>query len=77
MDIVFGTLQQAKYFTLSCGSSHCILLGSHLMTPFDYQHQAGEANARNWKAMIRYLDQPFPHFLENYVNADGKIIACL
>ena len=70
-------LQQAKYFTSSCSSSHCILLGSHLMMPFDYQHQAGEANARNWKAIIRYLDQPFSHFLENYVNADGKIVACL
>ena len=65
-------LQQAKYFTSSCSSSQCILLGSHLMMPFDYQHQAGEANARNWKAIIRYLDQPFSHFLENYVNADGK-----
>ena len=73
MDIVCGTLQ-AKLQTkdLSSGSSPCVLLGSRLLTPCDFQRLAGKASARNWKVTIRCLDQPLSRFLESYTDADGK-----
>ena len=73
VDIVCGTLQ-AKLHTkdLSSGSSLCVLFGSRLLTPCEFQHLAGKASTRNWKMTIRYLDLPLSHFLESYTDADGK-----
>ena len=73
VDIVCGTLH-AKLHTrdLSSGSSPCVLFGSRLLTPCDFQCLAGRASARNWKVTIRYLDQPLSNFLESYSNTDGK-----
>ena len=73
VDIVCGTLQ-AKLHTkdLSSGSSLCILFGSRLLTPCEFQRLAGKASARNWKMTIRYLDLPLSRFLESYTDADGK-----
>ena len=73
VDIVCGTLQ-AKLNTkdLSSGSSPCILFGSRLLTPCDFQRLAGKASARNWKTSIRCLDQPLSRFLESYKDTDGK-----
>ena len=73
IDIVCGTLQ-AKLITkdLSSGSSPCIQFGSLLLSPCDFQRQAGKAAARNWKNSIRYMEQPLARALESYVNLDGK-----
>lgn len=73
IDIVCGTLQ-AKLITkdLSSGSSPCIQFGSLLLSPCDFQRQAGKAAARNWKNSIRYMKQPLARALESYVNLDGK-----
>ena len=67
VDIVCGTLQ-AKLFTkdLSSSSSRCIPYGSLLLSPCDFQRQAGKASARNWKNTIRYLDQPLARVLESF-----------
>ena len=53
VDIVCGTLQ-AKLHTkdLSSGSSLCVLFGSRLLTPCEFQRLAGKASARNWKMTI-------------------------
>ena len=73
VDIVCGTLQ-AKLLTedLSCGSSPCIQLGSRTISPSQFQREAGKASAKNWKATIRYLNQPLSRFLETYTNHSGK-----
>ena len=73
VDVVCGTLQ-AKLNTrdLSSGSSSCILFGSRLMTPCDFQRLAGKASAKNWKATIRYLDQPLSRFLESYIDTNSR-----
>ena len=68
-----GTLQ-AKLFTkdLSSDSSRCIQYGSFLLSPCDFQSQAGKAAARNWKNLIRYMDKPLSRVLESFVAPDGK-----
>ena len=73
VDIVCGTLQ-AKLLTedLSCGSSPCIQLGPRTISPCQFQREAGKASAKNWKATIRYLNQPLSQFLETYTNHSGK-----
>ena len=69
IDIVCGTLQ-AELFTkdLSSGSSHCIQYGSLLLSPYEFQCQAGKAAARNWKNSI----QPLSRVLDSLVAPDGK-----
>ena len=73
VDIVCGTLQ-AKLHTkdLSSGSSLCVLFGSRLLTPCEFQRLTGKASARNWKMTIRHLDLPLSRFLESYTDVDGK-----
>ena len=68
-----GTLQ-AKLHTkdLSSWSNLCVLFGSCLLTPCEFQRLAGKASARNWKMTIRYLDLPLSRFLESYTDADSK-----
>ena len=77
VDILCGTLQ-AKLHTkdLSSGTCPCpclcVLFGSRLLTPCEFQRLAGKASARNWKMTIRHLDLPLSRFLESYTDADGK-----
>ena len=75
MDTVCGTLQ-AKLHTevLSSGCSLCVLFGLHLLTPWEFQRLTRKASARNWKMIIRYLDQPLSHFVESYTDADGEVV---
>ena len=49
----------------------CIQYGS-LLSPCDFQCQAGKAAARNWKNSIRYMDKPLSRVLESFVAPDGK-----
>ena len=73
VDIVCETLQaNLNTKDLFSGSSPCILFGSRLLTPCDFQRLAGKASARNWKTSIRCLDQPLSRFLESYKETDGK-----
>ena len=77
MDIVCGTLQAKLLIEdLSCGSSPCIQLGSRTISPSQFQREAGKASAKNWKATIRYLNQPLSRFLETYTNPDSGKRCC-
>ena len=73
VDIVCGTLQ-AKLITadLSPGSSRCIQFGSSLLSPCEFQRQAGKASSKNWKNSIRYMGQAISNALENTVTSSGK-----
>ena len=57
---------------LEGGSSCCVVLGSAVLTPCEFERRAGRGNTRNWKISIRYSGRPLKDCLESYVGCDGK-----
>ena len=57
---------------LESGSSRCVVLGSAVLTPCEFERRAGRGNTRNWKISIRYSGRPLKDCLESFVGCDGK-----
>ena len=55
LDIVCGSLSASLCVKdLYNGSSCCVLLGSVVLTPCEFERRAGRGSTKNWKKSIRY-----------------------
>ena len=63
LDIVCGSLSTSLCVKdLYNGSSHCVLLGSVVLTPCEFERRAGRGNTKNWKKSICYCGRPLGEF---------------
>ena len=73
LDIVCGLLSASLCVKdLYNGSSRCVLLGSVVLTPCEFERRAGRGNTKNWKKSIRYCGRPLGEFLESYTSSEGR-----
>ena len=63
LDIVCGSLSASLCVkNLYNGSSRCVLLGSVVLTPCEFERRAGRGSTKNWKKSIRYCGRPLGEF---------------
>ena len=76
VDIICSSLPTKLYpDKLVDGYSRCISFsasGGFLMTPCEYEHQAGRAMVKNWKKTICYKGRPIGNCLRCSFRTDGK-----
>ena len=73
LDIVCGSISASLCVKdLYNGSNRCVLLGSVVLTPCDFERRAVRGSTKNWKKSIRYCGRPLGEFLESYTSSEGR-----
>ena len=73
LDIVCGSSNASLCVKdLYNGSSRCVLLGSVVLTPCEFERRAGRGSTKNWKKSIRYCGIPLGELLESYTSSEGR-----